>query len=267
MTHTELNDSEALVATLARAAQGSVGEPLDIEVLVAYHRNELPPEEAERVQDHLVGCPRSAQTLLDLSSFESDASRDSDAVTDLSAVAAWRSFKPRITTANDDEGDRAKPRSVWNARSPLVAIAASLLMAVVGLSLWVAQLRGTNSGLEQTVAQLSQVQVNPPVFYLDETTRDADSDVAAEVAANHPFFLVTVIPGSTEDFPAYEAEVENAAGQVIWNQTIALTDAATLRLMLPRQDFPAGDYQVRLFGRDGERKELLNDGTLNLRYR
>jgi len=255
----QATDTEALAATLAGKAEEAMGTHPDLESLLAYHSGTLPPGSEPSVRDHLVGCRDCTESLLDLGSFWEAGQKPPDNVADLTAVAAWRDFRARLK----EEGKTDDGRQTWRALYPL---AASLLLGVVALSFWVAGLRASNTELRQTVAELSAVQVNPPVFYLDEITRSDEAGIVVELSAGQPSFLVIVVPGSKTPDTTFVAELSDAAGQVVWQAESGLSEAATLRFVFHRNRLPPGDYRMRIYGLEGGRRELVNDELLSLRY-
>lgn len=253
----EVADTEMLVATLAGKAEGATGPHPDLESLLAYRAGTLPQETEQSVRDHLVGCRDCTRGLLDLADFQEAGQEPPSSVADLASVAAWRDFKTRLAESGRPAGQRY-PRVLY-------PLAASLLLGVAALSFWVAGLRATNAELRRDVAELSAVQVNPPLFYLDEATRSDGAGVLVELSPQQPYFLVFAVPGTTTGYSTFEAELTDASGQVVWRAESGLSDADTLRFVFHRDQFPPGDYRMRVYGVDGGHKELANDELLSLR--
>ncbi len=157
-----VSDSPALAAMLAEAAASRVGDHPEVEELARYFDDALPPEAEARVQDHLVACRTCTRTLLDLEPLMSPGPRTAEGVADLEVAAAWRELKARA-----GETEARSPRVA--SQRWLAAVAASFLVATLGLSAWVAQLRGT-------VSELSTPQSNFEILYF-ESTRSLDEDV------------------------------------------------------------------------------------------
>lgn len=254
----ELTDTEALVARLAGKAEEAMGIHPELESLLAYHSGTLPPETEQSVKNHLVGCRDCTESLLDLGSFWEAGREPAGNVADLTAVAAWRDFRARLT----EEGKKDRGRQTWRALYPL---AASLLLGVVALSFWVAGLRTSNAELRQSVAELSAVQVNPPTYYLEEVTRGNEKGIEVELPPQLQFYQVIAVPVSTAPFSAFETEISDAAGQVIWHVESGRSEAETLRFVFHRTQFPPGEYRMRVYGLDGGRRELVDDKRLSLR--
>ncbi len=257
MTVRQPTDSEAFVAVLAGDAKASAQHPEhpEIDQLLDYHSGQLSSEVAAGVLDHLVSCRRCTQTLLDLEAFPDTAAPPSNVVS-MAAVAGWRDFKSRMA---EPQRPAAPPR-----RTPLRALyslAASLLLGVVGLSFWVADLR-------QTVAVAHMPQTNPPFFTLAPTTRGEDSDWALiEVPRERPIFQVRVFLGTLEVFTTVEAELVDAKGRTVWSDdNVEVTDSGDFRVSLSRRWLPMGNYRIRVDGVDGDHREILVDRELRIRY-
>lgn len=260
----EITDSEALVAALAGATQSGVETHPELDLLIAYHSETLPSETQQSVQDHLEGCRRCTQSLLDLKSIEDVSSQPPSSVAHFAAVASWRDFETKIAESKrPPEHDRPPMRDL---RLLAYAVAALVLVGFVSLAFRMADLRAANTELQYMVAELETIQVNPPMIHLDVVTRGDDAKTVVEVPAGRPYFLVTVFPASTEDFPTFRIELEDAAGQVIWHDESELSEAETLRIVFHRYQVLAGDYRLRVYGLGDETRQLVNDEWLTLRY-
>lgn len=241
------SDNEAFRETLIEEARGRAGDHPGVDSLVDYLGGSLDADSEERIRDHLVACPECASATLDLDSLMQPDEANREDVADLEIESAWRALAARI------EPD-TRSREVAAARSAglprwAVAVAASLLVATVGLSVWVSQLLEARAELSDRVAALSQPQVNPPIVYLDAVTRSEPSGIETEIAPNQPFVLLIAIPSAPELFSSYEAAITDASDAVIWSgDGLVLNEEGTLRLWLPRTLLPEGDYQVRIRG-------------------
>ncbi len=260
----EVTDSEALVATLAGVAKGTVETHPELDLLVAYRSEALPIADRARVQDHLEGCRRCTQSLLELSDFENLSSQPPSSVDHFAAVASWRDFKRQV--AEFDRPTRRRPPPANKLRPVAYAVAAVALVGFVSLLFKIADLHTSNTELQQVVAELETIQVNPPMIHLDVVTRGDETKTVVELPAGRPYFLVTVFPESTEDYPTFDMVLEDALGQVVWQAESALSEAETLRIIFHRYQIPAGDYRLRVYGLDGDDRQVVNDQWLSLRY-
>jgi hypothetical protein len=239
--------SEELKDALKRMDPGAHPDP---ERLAAYHAGELSPEEEGRVQDHLALCRECAALLLDLDGL---ADPDFGAGTDLSGKeAVWRNLReemaPRALVVPLRRPVRSSPR--W-----LQALAASLLVATLGLSLWVASLR-------RTVADLSSPEPNAPVLdlYSSGTRGDGSPAPVLTVSGHARFFTLILNVAGQRRYERYRVEILRAGGGKVWeNREIEPFSFGSFSLTIPRSAAGPGDYRVRLFGRSGAAEEPIDD--------
>lgn len=235
------------------------GEHPDAETLAAYHARELPEEEEHRIQDHLLVCRECAGLLLDLEGLGNPGfGREIDLPAG-TEEALWNRLRQEIPK---QEAIPFQPRSRTAPPPWMSALAAALLLAVIGLSAWVASLR-------RTVDELSRPEVNAPVLDLVPHgigPRDEGAAPGAEVPAGARMFTLILNPSRRGDFQDYEAEIAPAGGEMAWrNRGLRPNDYGSFSLTLLRRAFEAGDHRLRLFGigREGER-ELLGEYRLRI---
>lgn len=255
------SDNEAFREVLVEEARALAGVHPGVDSLVDYLGGVLDSEEDERVRDHLVACAECAGTVLDLDPLMKPEVQARDGVVDLEVESAWRALQSEL-----DAPDRG--RSSTASRWPM-ALAASLMIATLALSAWVTQLLRSTSELRQQVAQLSQPLVNPPILYLDGVTRNQRTGAVVEFSPEKPFVLLIAIPGTSERFASYEAVLNDASGGVVWRGSgLGLSVEDTLRIQLPRDLLPEGEYTVRIEGIREEparpENELLIESSLRV---
>jgi hypothetical protein len=191
-------DVEALTAALAERARRDAGPEPEVGELLEYLEGRLPPEAEVGLQRRLVASPDAARKLLDLADLararaEAGPERAAAEPADLAVHAAWRSFEDRLP------GGRARP---VRANRGLLALAATLFVAVVGLGSWVWQLQGgsrTEGGL--LVANLETLE-------LFEGVR-SDRVPTVELDPEEPLVLVLA---PAERCPSYRAELTRSTG-------------------------------------------------------
>ncbi|HEX4962972.1 MAG TPA: zf-HC2 domain-containing protein [Thermoanaerobaculia bacterium] len=223
------------------------------ETLAAYHAGELAQGEVQRLQEHLLACRECAALLLDLDGLaDPDFGAGSLSATDQEAL--WGRIQGEI--AQEETPPTLTPLApVIPLRRParfapqprwLQALAASLLVATVGLSAWVVSLR-------HTVTELSQPQPNASVIQLSPlTTRGARGSEPVPGEARR-FTVVLYLPGAGRA-AEYRAEVLRADGGraaevpgLMFNE-----DLAGVSLELSRDEIGPGDYRLRLYGSTGQ---------------
>lgn len=155
----------ALRALAARERRALDDHPTP-ETLGAYRAGELPPEEQEALRDHLALCPDCAEMLLDFATFEQFTPQEESAgLTDSDVGAAWQRMQQRLTPAAETTEVMEAMPVMAAAREPeplpfapraseyepvvlrrrlrtAYAIAATLAVGVVGLSMWGGVLQG-----------------------------------------------------------------------------------------------------------------------------
>ena len=134
-------DLKAELRELAAEESGGAGPHCGLKRLIDYREGTLPAAECEKVQEHLSLCPRCTGLLRELRAFEAAAAHGETGPESL-RQEAWDSLARRLPaktpairpvgSAAPSEPGRRFPRFV------LGALAAALLLAVAGLSLWAA---------------------------------------------------------------------------------------------------------------------------------
>ncbi|HEV2854814.1 MAG TPA: zf-HC2 domain-containing protein [Thermoanaerobaculia bacterium] len=245
-------------------AESGLGAHPDPERLAAYPAGELSPEEEGRVQDHLALCRECAALLLDLDGL---ADPGFGAGADLSGKeAVWQRLREEI---GREEAPSAPPpvlpfrRPVRSSPRRLQALAASLLVAVLGLSFWVAS-------LQQRVAELSGART-AAVLPLDaETTRGEGSPASSLQTASSDADVITLILNGAGQrrYERYRFEIVRAGGGRVTSGPIEWDPDSYddfKPIALARREIGPGDYRVRLYGRSGGREEPIQEYAFRVR--
>lgn len=248
--------SEELRDALQEIAGRDLHDHPDPERLAAYHSGragELSPEEEGRIQDHLALCRECAALLLDLDSL---ADPDFGAGADLSGKeAVWRSLQEEMAPPIAPSA-RVVPlrRPVRSSPRWLQALAASLLVATLGLSFWVASLR----------RELSTLDANAPVLDLYSGTARGEGSPAPVVTipAGGRSFILIPNAASHRRYERYRFEILRGRGGTVWEGDIERNPPPLDNfnsVSVPRRAVEPGDYRFRLFGRSGDREELIEE--------
>lgn len=244
---------EAVNGLLAEGRRG-LRSHLEPDELVAYHAGRLSGEEESRVQDHLVACRECADLLLDLEGL-ADANFGAGSLAAADQAGLWGTVQAEI---RKEEAPPALSAPVTPLQRPprkggsprwLQALAASLLVAAMGLSAWVAS-------LHRRVADLSQPQLNTPLVDLYEDTSRSEGEAPAPhtVPPEARFFMLTLNPPVGE--PRCGVEITRADGGTVWRQEGIEPDlSGSLSLTLSRRALGPGDFRVRLLDSKGETVE------------
>ena len=144
----------------AAESSGRGSEHLELEELVAYHCGQRSAADEQRIQDHLVLCESCTEMLLDLAAFPDLECKESQELStgELSARWALISKELKFPAEAPDTTRKKEGWRLWNIPVLLpaympYAIAATLLVAAVGLFVWVAQLRRENRRLSAQVLE------------------------------------------------------------------------------------------------------------------
>lgn len=215
---------------------------LPVEELAAYQAGDLPEAAQARVRDHLMRCPACTRMLLDLDALRRGVEPEDEAP-DHEKERFWRALQPRLLALRSSR------------RLQIVQLLAAILaVAVVGLAI-------QNASLRQTVHDLSQPDLGPPVRDLSATAvRSADAPAAVSLAPDDRFFTLILSPADLRDFPDHEVVLERAGAGEIWRgRGLHRNRYGTFSLILARRQTGAGDYTLRLFGISGEHRMSVGE--------
>jgi hypothetical protein len=224
-------DRKALIAALAEQARSDAPErpAPEPEELLDYLAGRLAPEDELRIARQLAADPVAARTLLDLAELGDAGAEAGERPAELSAVAGWRELRDRLPGVLP-----------WPQRlaSLLPAIAASLLVATVGLGSWAWRLQGE---LNRPIANLVSLE-------LPSGSRAAREPVLA-LSSGTPLRLVLA---PAERCPSYAAEVEGPRSGD--RQTIDGLERDKLGRLTLLLRLEPGSYGLRLLGCEPRRE-------------
>jgi hypothetical protein len=239
------------------------------EELIDYHDGKLAAADEEKLRDHLALCHDCADLLLDLVSFASFTPPDqTPALADSEVETAWQKFQPRLaergeikalpTVVNLQERREAEKRAdldvaVWRRKlRTAYAIAATLFVGVVGLSIW-------GSSLSQKISQLLQPQQNIQLeLYTDGEVTRGEPDKAPVVPNGASNFSLNIHLNPDWSFDHYEVEIRTgSAGQTVTIRNLVDQDGICSINFPSRDNYPSGLYQVDLYGVGSGRRERV----------
>jgi hypothetical protein len=253
------------------------------EAMVRAAAGEMTRPERERLADHLSAC--------------------SECTREYQTIRSLRTWSHR---AGGEEPETEQPEStrrgliLMRRTAPILwAVAASLMIAAVGLSFWIIPLRRESQRLAATlaardraiaesrrqlseeagqIAQLrrevsifSQPQLNAPILDLDPKGSvrglSAQDPQTLRVPATANVFTLVLNTSGQRAFPDYSLVILDGTGKVIWaGGGLHKSPSNTFTVALPSRLAPAGLYRIKLYGLRSNRKELLEDYRIGIRY-
>lgn len=214
--------------------------------LAAYSAGELSAAGETRIQNHLALCPHCLELLLDLEHWSDPESGSEPSLPADEKAVAWQALQARLAT---EAAPRRRPGLRLVSSRPAYALAAALLIAVVGLSLRVWH-------LERSLADLSNPQVNAPVVDLlpaSPLRGEPGERAVVELAPASRFFALILSPKGSPDYAGYRVEILDAGGRAVWSEGgLEKNRYGSFTLILPRGFLRLGEYRLRLYGlKDG----------------
>lgn len=254
------------------------------ELLLSYLRAELPEGDADRLREHLTGCPDCTEMLLDLAAFERGAPPAEDGAEREASwrrLAAARPWEPAAAGGDAEEpaaGPEDEPpkppagppprrrrrwlpwlRSLLGPRlhpATAVLLAASLA-AAAGLGLRTIQLE----------RRLAEPRPDQPLvdLHANRVTRGAGGEDEPWPVPPGASFTAVITPDVEEPFPRYEAEIVAPDDEILWTGRLTPDeDVGYVTLGLSRRKLSGSRYTIRLWGIDGERRSPA--GTFRLEF-
>jgi Putative zinc-finger len=261
-----VTDDRDLNQLLGRLAEDGRGRPDPAEhpsdgTLSFYHARKLSPEEEDRVRNHLVECKRCRDLLLEYAEFmEDDEEEEQPAgVADFGAAADWQRLRGVVTAAEETKRvDRAyetgTPRSFFRSLKTAYSIAAVLALAVVGLSIYVANLGRQEATPEASVSEISLRSDNRAE--LEQVVLPPGEDRKIPFSLSAP---------DSKPYPRYVLKAFDAADREVrsW-EDLEADEAEEFHFTLDSRVFAPGINTLRILGIDGEKTVLIGEYQFNL---
>lgn len=251
---------ETAVRALARDARRGLGPHPSPEELLDYHAGDVSAAERDRVQEHLSLCPACTRALLDLSAFpDVEPARETDRLSPAELAAEWRRFE-------ETTGSVRRPRLRLGV-PPLriaYALAASLLVAVVGLSIW-------NGRLRQEIVKLSGPRADVQVADLTPLAASRERAAAERDVVTFPAgvdrVLLILNLAEVPSYADYRMEVASPAGREVWGRRgVRPGPDGSFTLEIGRSFFAERErYAIRVLGRSGSDWALVAEYELRVR--
>ena len=252
---------------LGEEARRTVNDHPEPEELVAYQEGRLGEHIAARVRRHLVDCTDCAQEVLQLAAFDREPPPDllpSAAETAADWAALQRLVEGEKRGPGTDDVTRPAAGGAAPVRAPRRAsvpwlLAASILFAVTGLSFWLA---GLGQRAARPVPGPAASAGNPILVALlpdgEDRRRGATGAREIEMPAAFDVLILRLNLGDQTPFPAYRAELFDAAGVKVWSRPqLQRQPAGHFLVVIDRAFLEAGRNRLQLVGvRDGEERPL-----------
>lgn len=269
-------DADGAIDAAARAwtaeEERAVTEHPDPEALVDYQEGRLDPGGAQRVQRHLVVCPVCREELLQLAAFDREVPEDSPLrPSEESTERSWQRFQAARAAlrsapdnaVNERPAVQPHPRA-WPPRARWL-LAASVVLALGAGTLLGAILAGRVAPGRMKSAG------SPFVFDLDPTGTSEVRDATGLPEIVVPPGVDPLVPrlnlGDLTAHEAYLVEVYDEHGRLILRREgLVRHRSGSITFLVPRAQWPAGEYRLLLIALDSGRREELASYGIRLRY-
>ncbi len=249
------------------------GHP-SLDEIAAYHAGSLPPAEEAILQNHLVACGRCTALLLE----RDELAREIEASLEVSDIAApgedaeaWEALRARLPQGEASPRRPAAPTVAPlraaalsprpGRRTPpwLPAIAASLLVATLGLTAW-------NVSLNRRLKEMSRPEVNAPIHELiPGPLRGPGEASILELGHGARFYTLVLRPSSPPPPGNWQVEIARADGTVEWRgEGLQPNELGSFSLTLNRSLVSEGEHVIRLRGPGPDGQALQDEYRLRI---
>lgn len=215
------------------------------DLLLGYSRGEITGDGRESIQEHLALCEVCASAVLDFRAFPEITAPRGEELTDHEIDAEWLKLLGRRKDPRGEETAPRLPRALDKPRipswRPAYALAACLLLATVGLTVWNIQLRGRVVDLSQPRVNVFVAEMSPP------DTRAARTAVEIASDAKYVRFQLDVL--DMDRYPGYRVAITDANGrETLSNSEIRRDSEGFFSLEVATSQLPPGGGAVSVFG-------------------
>jgi len=262
-------DRELVVRALRRLAaetrkgQDPAAHP-SVETLVAYHANELSPEQDRELQRHLAVCAECPGLILALDNF-ANLSEDGHELTPAGVDSAWEKVRQRLADEGWFQGEARGISWSWAALSPprrLIATVAVVVLSFLGVYLVL-------YAPDRQPRVVDRPESSVPSRDLRPTERGSVQEIQIPATAER-FYLEATPEGAPHSGYDVELWTGGAASRRQWtHRWQPKSGSADLILQVPRDFLPAGEYRLELHGVEGGHRvrETADERRFRLSYR
>ncbi len=261
----EIDLKTAMQAILANRRAGMDAPSPD--ELLSFREGILTDEEGERLLARAAAVPETARALLDARRFPDVEPADEDQrVSERDIDHQWQRFQDGLRQEEPASSHRPKqsqptafsPRQRWlpsllDSLRFAQAAAAALLVVSLGLS-WTL--------LTQRHLETDDIgpRLNLPIIELVPESEGGEriAGTTLQVPATADGVLLVLTLRDRRSFTAYEVEIQEPTGKVVWKSTaLRRSSEGFFTMELPRDFLPADRYRITLRGVDGYQREPL----------
>ncbi len=290
---------EGAVQAIADEDRFALNAHPSLDQLADHRAGRLSTDDDERLMDHLALCHMCTELLLDLASFPRlEPPEGVEPVSEQEVETAWSEMGPELLAAAGVEktaaaeaeiaaypssesvgirpaelaaapalraqDDATTPQGWWDMLGAFLyrlfaaprfayGLAAVLLLALPLTRYW-------------TVHQLTRPDFNVPIMNLIPERRAPAAPESILIPAGAEQFLLVLNVVTPRAFTDYVVEVNDASepdDRVRWRRDgLQPSAAGNFNLLIPGRFLPAGQYQIRLLGREGDTTEDVANYTI-----
>ena len=281
-------DFEAYMKAAARRLDVAAGQCATDAQLMAHLRGTESADFRTSIESHLVSCPYCRQRLLDAQEFL-EPDRPGEAVlTAVDIEQDWKLLGQRIGFVRERANDLR--RAGW--RSGLLAIAASILLALGFSAGWGVQYARQNSGVEQALrraedenrrsrqqleadrqqlAQLRLPRVNTAiydVFSNESLSRGAGKPQTNRIQLSNNKTYTLILNGQGQKtFSQYAAEIVDDRGGQVWRtEDLQRGSDRNFAVTFPPGFLTEGNYRLELSGKAPGGYQKIAEYVLSIQH-
>ena len=244
MTDDANKQDRRLARLLEEGGQEDPKEHPAPEKLSAYQAGELPLEEADAIQEHLVWCTFCADLLLDLeSSLEpEEESEEREGVANLGVETGWRKVQAGMGWTGEGKDDPSGEASrLKKALRRLRMLAAVLLVGMLGLSVYAWRLW---QELNTTDAPVSASPAN------QLGARSGPKEDAEILVVSPGDSIVFTLSDLRDSSGEYGVEIYDSEGKTLWSRSGLKMREDYLAFRVHPDILKPGLYTIRVFTKD-----------------
>jgi hypothetical protein len=209
-----------------------IGEHPDPQVLGAYHKGRLTPQEEEEIQRHLVACRPCTDFVLELGEFLGGDAAPTLETSQEAAILARQLLR---------KVEPAKARGPWNVFGWRAA-AAALVAVLAGF--W-----GYNLGLSKSAPGGAPMKAEPlTVVELTDSTQRSGTASEKEQTTSQPEgpMAILLTPNFLEPYTRYRVQIKSDDGKDLGQVMLQTDDTGTLYLVIPGDNLLPGRYLFQI---------------------